>query len=53
MGYYRGTNAVCGIFAAELGLEIDEAFKLNALKLEKKIDTMKNFRCDQILQIVY
>lgn len=53
VGYYRDTNAVCAIFCAEVGLEIDEAFKVNILKLERKIDEIKMDSPKEVLDLMY
>ena len=53
VGYYKDTNAVCAIFNAELGLEIDEAFKVNILKLERKIDELKLGSPKEVLDLIY
>lgn len=53
VGYYKDTNAVCAIFSAEIGLEIDEAFKVNILKLERKIDEIKMDSPNEVLDLMY
>ncbi|CAL6034859.1 Conserved_hypothetical protein [Hexamita inflata] len=53
VGYYSNSNSVCAVFNSELNLEIDEAFKMNILKLERKIDQLKLVNAEEIIDQLY